>query len=114
MGSFSAGSSDRRFGRSPRLTRAVAISTAGDNTIVTPAAGKRIRLLWLAMATSQDNTAETLAVVKFGSTEHYRWPLGNPGAFMHWEPIEGAVDTPLVINLSAAQTVQVSYTYEEF
>ena len=97
-----------------KLQRAVQISATGDNTIVTPAAGQRIRLLWLGLSSSENNGAEVLAIVKFGAVEHYRWNMGAPGAFAHWEIIEGATDEPLVINLSGSQDVEVNYTYVEF
>jgi hypothetical protein len=39
--------------------------------------------------------------------------LGNPGAFAHWEPVSGEVGDKLIIELSGAQKVAVSYTYSE-
>lgn len=96
-----------------KITLAQTLSTSGDNTLITPASGKSIRLLWLGLSTSQDNSAEVKVSAKFGANVHYKWNLGNPGAFSHWEPIEGAVNQPLVINLSVAQPVEVNYTYQE-
>jgi hypothetical protein len=97
-----------------KTTVALAISASGDNTVLTPASGQRLRIHWVGMSTSENNGAEVLAIVKFGANTHYRWNLGAPGAFSHWEPIEGAVDQSLVINLSGNQTVEVNVTYEEF
>jgi len=107
-----SGSPDKRFAEG-KTTRAGSISTVGDNSIITPAAGKLLRVFWVGLSSSQDNTGETAVTVKFGSTSHYRWNMGNPGAFSHWQNFQGIVDQPLVINLSAAQTVLWNATYEE-
>lgn len=104
----------KRFGGG-KTQGAQAINTSGNNTILTPASGKKIRLYWLGLSTSQDNAAEVLALAKFttGGTPFYRWNLGAPGAFSHWEVVTGGTDEALVINLSGAQTVQANYTYSE-
>jgi hypothetical protein len=104
-----------RFAPALRTTEAVSVAAAGDNTVKTPAAGKRLRVHWVGLSTSQDNTAETLATVKFGpaGTARYLWNMGNPGGFSHWETLEGAVNEALVVGLSVAQPVQVNVTYEE-
>jgi hypothetical protein len=79
---------------------------------VTPAVGKRITLYWVALVTPEANTAEVLAEVVLAGTP-YSWYLGHPGAFMHWEPVVGAVNEALSVTLSAAQKVAVSFTYTE-
>lgn len=106
----------KRFAPGVRTTVASTISTTGDNTIVTPAAGMRLRVTWLGLSSSQDNAAEVLAIVKFAAAgaAKYRWYMGNPGAFSHWEAIEGGANEALIVNLSGAQAVQVNVTYEEF
>jgi hypothetical protein len=96
-----------------RITSAVRKAAAGDNIIVTPAGGKKIRLLWLGMSCSENNTAEGLAVVKLGSTIIYRWNMYAGGGFSHWQPIDGAVDAEFIVNLSTSQPVDINYTYEE-
>lgn len=96
-----------------KTTRGVQVATLGDNTIITPALGKKVRLHWLGLSTSQNNAGEVEALVKFGTTVIYRWQLGNPGAFSHWETVDGATDQALVINLSQAYAVNVNYTYQE-
>lgn len=107
--------SNKRFQPGVRITTAIAISSLGNNTIVTPAAGMRLRVTWIGMSTSEVGL-ETLAIVKFGAagSAKYRWYLGAPGAFSHWEAIEGAVNEALIVNLSIGTTVQVNVTYEEF
>lgn len=87
-------------------------ANAGDNVLISVPPDMRLRVTWIAMATSQENTAETLAVVRIGSVVKYRWPLGNPGAFAHWELLEGGLGDDLILNLSEAQPVQFNCSYE--
>jgi hypothetical protein len=109
-----------RFGE--HATIAKRITGVGDQTLVTPNSGKRIRLYWLGMSTSETNSGEVLAIVKLataydpsgGPHERYRWEMGAPGAFSHWQTITGVADAPLVVNLNVAgRPVEVNYTYEE-
>lgn len=91
-------------------TSVVATVTASGNTSIhTPAAGKAIRLFWVSAINNP--TAATSPVIKvlIGDTEFYR-----VYAVSHWEPFEGAADEQLIINLSAAATVQVTAHIEEF
>lgn len=101
----------RRFGQLGRITLAQIVSTSGDNTIVTPALGNRLRVYWVGL--SVPSSSEVVATVKFGAlgTPNYIWDLG---AFMHWETLEGGVNTALIVNLSAAVPTRVNITYEEF
>lgn len=92
----------------------VVITTAGQTTIYTPGAGKRIRLKWLAMATAETNTATVIATVKIGTTNVYIWPLGAPGAFMHSSIREGEIDEVLSVTVSQSQDVYVNFDVEEF
>lgn len=104
---------DKRFG--VVASAPVTASASGDTTLYTPATGYRIRLKWLGMASPAANTAEVLAIIKWGGgTEIYRWPMGNPGAFAHGSVREGAVNETLKINLSDAQNVYVNLDIEEF
>jgi hypothetical protein len=104
----------RRYG--DHVTKAGVVSTIGDNTLHTPAAGRRIRLYWVGLSTSQDNTAENLIQVKLtdaDGTVKYRWYLGNPGAFVGGRTIEGNVDEPLILNLATADPVSWNVDLEE-
>lgn len=106
---------DGRFSASAtKITTAVRKSDSGDNTVVTPASGKRIRLHWIGMSTPESNVDEMLVIVKLGSATKYRWNMTAPGAFSHWETVEGGVDESFVVNLSSALPVDINYTYEEF
>ena len=84
-----------------------------DSAIHCQLSGKKVRLHWVFMSASQDNNVEVLAKIKLGSTVVYSTFLGNPGAFGHRETVEGAVDEPLKINLSAAESVAVNWTVTE-
>lgn len=108
------GSQDNRFTNTNATTNGTVISASGENTIYTPASGKKTRLKWLGLSASQNNTAEILATVKIGTKVVYQWYLGNPGAFAHWEEVDGSnANDPLIINLSGAQSVAVSYTVQD-
>jgi hypothetical protein len=104
----------RRFG--DHVTKAGVVSTIGDNTLHTPAAGKKVRLYWIGLSTSQDNAAENLIQVKLtdaDGTVKYRWRMGNPGAFVGGRTIEGSVDEPLILNLATTDPVDWNVDLEE-
>jgi hypothetical protein len=103
----------RRYGLT-HTTFATGISGAGDNIVYTPTANKNVRLLWIGLASPESNTAEVLTKVKIGNETKYQWPLSVPGAFAHYEPINGTGNASLIVNLSAAQVVHVNVTLEEF
>ncbi len=104
----------RRYG--DHVTKAGFANTAGDNTLHTPASGKKIRLYWIALSTSQDNAAENLIQVKLTDADgsvKYRWRMGNPGAFAGSRTIEGNVDTPLILNLANTNGVDYNLDLDE-
>ena len=83
------------------------------STLRTPESGKLLTLYWVWLYSSQENAGEVLATVKVGSKAIYTTYLGNPGAFAHWEPVEGELADALVLELSGSQKVAVSFTYSE-
>lgn len=93
-----------------------AISATGPTTLYTPATGKKIRLKWLHLASSQDNSAEVVATVKIGSDVIYVLPLGNPGAFAHSSIREASnANDLLTLTLSASgRAVYPNFDVEEF
>jgi outer membrane murein-binding lipoprotein Lpp len=104
----------RRYG--DHVTKAGLANTIGDNTLHTPAAGKRIRLYWIGLSTSQDNVAENLIQIKLtdaDGTVKYRWRMGNPGAFVGGRTIEGNADEPLILNLATTDGVDWNVDLEE-
>lgn len=96
-----------------KLSASTKVETVGETTLLTPAANQFITLYWIWLYSSQENTGEVEAVVKLGAKTPYTTYLGNPGAFAHWEPIEGEVGDKLILKLSGNQKVAVSYTYTE-
>jgi hypothetical protein len=104
----------RRYG--DHVTKAGFANTPGDNTLHTPAAGKRIRLYWIALSSSQDNAAENLIQVKLtdaDGTVKYRWRMGNPGAFAGSRTIDGNADELLVLNLANTNGIDWNVDLEE-
>lgn len=104
----------RRYG--DHVTKAGLANTAGDNTLHTPAAGKKIRLYWIALSSSQDNAAENLIQVKLTDADgavKYRWRMGNPSAAAFSRTVEGDVDAPLILNLANTQPVDWNVDLEE-
>ncbi len=104
----------RRYG--DHVTKAGLASDVGDNTLHTPASGKRVRLYWIALSTSQDNAAENLIQVKLTDADgavKYRWRMGNPGAFSGSRTIDGNVDESLILNLANTQAVDWNIDLEE-
>jgi hypothetical protein len=90
-------------------THVVATVTAsGDTTIHTPAAGMAIRLRWIYAINDPASTNPPLIKVRLGGTEVYRvWALSKR------QLVLGAVDAPLIINLSTTGTVAVTAILEE-
>lgn len=91
------------------VTPVVATVTAsGDTTIHTPAAGKAIRLHWVAAINDPDEATSPLIKISLGATELYR-----AYAVAHRQQFVGAVGAPLVVNLSGAASVAVTAHVEE-
>lgn len=84
------------------------VSTAGDNVIATPAAGKRIRLVWISFIPNSDNTAANLVKVKLSALQPY-----TNYAMSHWEVFTGEADAPLILNLANTQPVAYTAHYQE-
>ena len=100
--------------------KALTVSGNGDNTVHTPAAGKKIRLYYASLNADDANSAAVIAILKFGAggAALYKYSLGAGGIWARnisagRRHIDGAVDQALILNLSAAQSVHVSIEYEE-
>lgn len=103
------------------LTKAtVTASSSGNNTILTPTAGSKIRLYHLGYSAGAGVTG-VLVGARFGAAgtifdNEYLVTAGqafarNIQAGKRY--VDGAVNEPLVVNLSGAQTVYVNIEYEE-
>lgn len=92
-------------------------TSSGNNTVVTPASGKAIRL-WAWSAQLMVGTVTNLDI-KAGNAGTVRW---SPTLSVQYDYIARSlepnywqlpVDTALVLNLSAASDVNFTYEYEE-
>lgn len=84
------------------------LNTAGANTVITPAAGKRIRVFWVSVIPSSDGSSANLATVALGAQTLY---VGY--AFAHWEVFTGTANTPLTVSLANGQPVAYTVHYQE-
>ena len=83
--------------------------TAGDNTVITPASGKRIQVFWVHVIPNSNNDSANLVAVKFagGITMYTSYVIS------HWEPFTGGVDQAVVVNLQNTERVAVTIHYKE-
>ncbi len=79
------------------------VTASGDTTIHTPAAGMRVRLEWVSAINDPDEATNPLIKILLGADEKYR-----AYAVAHRETFTGAVDAPLVVNLSGVASVAVT------
>lgn len=87
---------------------ATTVTSVGDTTVYTPAAGKRVRLHWIYAINDPTAAVSSKITVKLGNTAFYvAWALSKRQQFT------GPVDGALVINLSAAGNVAVTAFLEE-
>lgn len=103
-----------------RPPKALTVNTTGDNTIHTPTSGFAIGLHYICLSADGANAADVTAIVKFGAggTPLFKVSLkaGAIWARNIWAGMryaEGAKNAPLIVNLSANQSVHVSIEYEE-
>lgn len=91
------------------LTHVVAtVTAAGDTTLYTPAAGKRVRLRWVYAINDPGSSASPLIKVLLGGEEKFR-----VYAVSKRQLTLGPVDGALVINLSEAAEVAVTALLQE-
>lgn len=100
--------------------KTVSASSSGNNTIHTPASGKKIRLYFFGYSAGSSVTG-VLAGLRFAAAgtifdQQYLVAPGQPYARNIQSGkryVDGAVDEALVLNLSAAQTVYTNVELEE-
>lgn len=102
------------------LAKAVTASASGDTTVHTPTASNRVKLGYICLSADGANSADVTVLVKFtaGGTTLYKLSLKagaiwarNIGAGQRY--LDGGVNNALIVNLSTAQTVNVSIEYTE-
>jgi hypothetical protein len=98
----------------------VTVSTPGDNTVLSPAGGKRLGLQYICLSADGGNSGDVTVIIKFGGSGGSKYKVSlkpgaiwarNIGARMRW--LAGAVDEVLIANLSAAQNVHISVESED-
>ena len=91
------------------------VSAAGDNTLITPAAGNRLTVHYLMYNPETDNTVHW----KFGAggTQQMRCKVPAESvisrAFSDGLELRGGVGTPLILNLGTAGAVNYTVYYTE-
>lgn len=86
---------------------ALTLTSAGDNVVYTPAAGKRVRIHWV-YAINDPTLPSTKITIKIGAQTYYvAWAISKRQRFT------GAVDAPLVVNLSTAGNVAFTVFVQE-
>lgn len=84
------------------------VSDSGDTVIHTPALGKAIRLKWIYAINDPVATTVPLIKIRLGSNEVYRvWAIAKQ------QRKTGAIDAPLIVNLSTTGAVAVTAIFEE-
>lgn len=84
------------------------VTASGNTTIYTPSAGKRIRLRWQYAINDPGSTASPLIKIFLGAEEKYRLY-----ALSKRQMTTGPVNGALIINLSEAADVAVTFLLEE-
>ena len=84
------------------------VTASGDTTIYTPASGKRVRLRWLYAINDPGSSASPLIKIFLGAQEKYR-----VYAVSKRQLTTGPIDGPLIVNLSEAAEVAVTFLLEE-
>ena len=91
------------------FTHVVATVTAsGDTVVYTPSTGKRIRVYWSYAINDPSSSATPLIKIVLGGTEKFRCY-----ALSKRQQMTGPVDGTLVVNLSVAASVAVTFVLEE-
>lgn len=85
------------------------ITAADAPAVLTPAAGKALRVFYVKAINDPDSAATPLITATLGAAELYR-----DYVIAHWEIFEGAADQPLTIAIASAGTVAVTVHYQEF
>lgn len=91
------------------LHYATDITNIGDNTVLTPAAGKRIRIRWIYAINDPTASTPCKIRIRFGTKPD----IYNVWALSKRQVVTGAVNEPLIVNLSATANIAFTVIYEE-
>lgn len=84
------------------------VTASGNTTIYTPTAGKRIRLRWQYAINDPASASSPLMKIFLGNQEKYRLY-----AISKRQMSTGPVDGALIVNLSEAAEVAITFLLEE-
>lgn len=84
------------------------VTAAGNTTVFTPAAGKRVRLRWIYALNDPNATGTPLIRVFLGAEEKFR-----VYALSKRQLVTGPVNGALIVNLSTTASVAVTAILEE-
>lgn len=92
-----------------KTSYAALINTSGNNVVITPASGMKVRVFWVSFIPNSDNSAANLVTVKFtaGVTMYVGY------AMAHWEVFTGATNDTVTVNLQTTDPVAVTIHYSE-
>lgn len=102
------GSYDERYSGG-KTAFATTVAAAGDSTLITPSAGKRLRVVWVSAIPSPDNTSANRVRLRFAGGSN----LYETYALAHWEVFDGPTDAALILNAQNAEPVSVTVHYRE-
>jgi len=90
------------------VTYAGTVGSAGESFVISPAAGKRVEILWVYALTDPDSATSPLITIKLGGTAIY-----SVYAIAHTQVFRGPVNGSVSVTLSEAATVAVTIHYKE-
>lgn len=101
----------------------VSTSSSGNTLVVSPAASTHVRLFYLCLNADGANSADVTAALRFGVAGPLIYTVclkagsifaRNIGAAGLRHRVRGELGESLYLNLSAAQTVNVTVEWEEY
>lgn len=100
----------------------VTTAASGNTVLVTPDSGHRLRLFYLCLNADGGNAADVTAALRFGASGDLLYTVclkagsifgRNIGAAGLRHHVRGQTGEALYVNLSAAETVNVTVEWEE-
>ena len=91
------------------LSAATALLTSGTTTVITPSAGKAIKVYWVSAINDPDAALSPLITVNLAGVGN----IYNAYAVAHWELFTGSINGVLQVTLDQAGSVAVTVHYKE-
>jgi hypothetical protein len=87
---------------------ATTVTASGNTTVYTPASGKSARIHWVYAINDPVSSTSTKITIKIGTVTYYvAWAISKRQQFT------GAVNAPVIVNLSAVANVAVTLFVED-